>query len=221
MKLPHHEPLHQTVPDAMHTIKDVVEKIFSIVIKKDGDLKLRAAEAAVCRFSLDANSTSACQPLPFQLLSEELKLAKERIEHIEVPAYLDFNPKHQFSRTSRMKSHDWKQVIIHNYILKTIFSGFLSMYRLKNVYLRHFQIATHGVLKYCFRGLLGKDQRHTLFHFLNVLTACVSESQKLSEISALQQQMSSTGERFSNSNTGLDFTCNTYKIINRKLSIDK
>ena len=194
MKLPHHEPLHQTVPDAMHTIKDVVEKIFSIVIKKEGDLKLRAAEAAVGQFSLDANSTSACQPLPFQLSSEELKLAKERIEHIEVPAYWDFNPKHLFSRTSRMKSHDWKQVIIqcHNYILKTIFSGFLSMYRLKMyIYARLvFQIATLGVLKYCFRGLLGKDQRHTLFHFLNVLTACVSESQKLSEISALQQQMS-------------------------------
>jgi len=31
MKLPNHDRVEQTVPDAMHTIKDVVEKLFNVV----------------------------------------------------------------------------------------------------------------------------------------------------------------------------------------------
>ena len=32
MKLPNHDRVHQTVPDAMHTITDTVEKILYLII---------------------------------------------------------------------------------------------------------------------------------------------------------------------------------------------
>lgn len=40
----------------------------------------------------------------------------------------------------------------------------------------HAQIAIHGILKYCFRDMLGDDQRHTLFYFLDIMRAVLEES---------------------------------------------
>ena len=35
MKLPHHDRVTQTVPDAMHTIKDCIEKIVYLITGKE------------------------------------------------------------------------------------------------------------------------------------------------------------------------------------------
>ena len=34
MRLPHHNRIEQTVPDAMHTVKDCVEKVFHLITGK-------------------------------------------------------------------------------------------------------------------------------------------------------------------------------------------
>ena len=51
------------------------------------------------------------------------------------------------------------------------------------------QIATHGILKYCLRGLLGKQQRNTLFFVLDTLTDVLAESMKLDSLPKLQDKM--------------------------------
>ena len=35
MKLKFHKPIEQTVPDAMHTIKDVIEHFFYLIVGRD------------------------------------------------------------------------------------------------------------------------------------------------------------------------------------------
>ena len=35
MKLPHHDRVSQTVPDAMHTVKDCIEKIVYLITGKE------------------------------------------------------------------------------------------------------------------------------------------------------------------------------------------
>jgi len=47
-----------------------------------------------------------------------------------------------------------------------------------NIYIIHaLQIATQGILKYCLRGMLGKQQEETLIFFLDTVTLLLSESQ--------------------------------------------
>ena len=51
------------------------------------------------------------------------------------------------------------------------------------------QIATHGILKYCLRGLLGKLQRDTIFFLMDTLREVLSESINLDTISSLKHKM--------------------------------
>lgn len=44
MKLMSHDPIKQTVPDAMHTIKDAVVNVFELLIGKDDTIKCRKCE---------------------------------------------------------------------------------------------------------------------------------------------------------------------------------
>ena len=53
MRLPNHNRQLQTSPDAMHTVKDVVERVFSLLIGKANLDKIFASEVAMGRFNLD------------------------------------------------------------------------------------------------------------------------------------------------------------------------
>ena len=128
MRLPYHNRGDQIAPDAMHTIKDSIEKIMSlitgsymfnyIIIRSSHignyfigkyDDKASKAEMLLGRFGLQMGSDNQ---LPWVLTKKELQLAQERLKHLIIPAYLDFNPQYLFTHPSRLKSHDWKQVHI-------------------------------------------------------------------------------------------------------------
>ena len=118
MKLPEHNRLMQTVPDCTHTVKDVIEKIVCLVTGekcnaiisgftvfiictgkgKADEQKIELAERG--RLSGDL----------WKISSSELKVAEERLSHLQIPAHLDVKFTHVFSHPSRLKSHDWKQV---------------------------------------------------------------------------------------------------------------
>ena len=51
------------------------------------------------------------------------------------------------------------------------------------------QVACTGILKYCLREMLGKDQRETLFFFLDTLKSIVAERFEVSSLSALKEQV--------------------------------
>ncbi len=118
MKLPNHDYIQQTTPDAMHTIKDVVEHILKLLVGKKNSTKMITTEIQLSRFGLEpvAESTSSRKrkrggsKSPFQLSDAEKKLADERACSILAPSHTDYIPGVFFSKSSHLKSHDWKQV---------------------------------------------------------------------------------------------------------------
>lgn len=53
----------------------------------------------------------------------------------------------------------------------------------------YIQIATQGILKYCLRGFMAKQQRDTLFFFLDVLTRVLQETHAMVDLDNLEQDM--------------------------------
>ena len=121
MKRPFHDRVSQTAPDSMHTIKDVIENIFMLLIGKKDSVKVRKAEISQERFGLvpseeEQGSTSGrrkqSRRLPeacFRLSSADITIADKRMNEINTPAS-DFTPRGVFSRPVGLKSHDWKEV---------------------------------------------------------------------------------------------------------------
>ncbi len=116
MKLPFHNRLTQCHPDGMHTIKDVVEHIYNLIIGRDHSAKVRSSEIAAERFGLKRTRDGTqvrkkdLPPAPFRLSVEEIKVANGRAGSTSLPSP-DFTPGAIFSRTTGLKSHDWKEVI--------------------------------------------------------------------------------------------------------------
>ena len=105
MKLPNHDYVMQTVPDAMHTIKDVVEKLFSVVTGRGraDTSKVKGAEAALGRFGMGSadQSISKLSGAPFQLSHDQMKEAELMTVSNLVPGYLDFKPAQLFPKSAR------------------------------------------------------------------------------------------------------------------------
>lgn len=75
--------------------------------KSDTKCKGKIANAERCLGRFNLNST---RMPPWQLSSNDLKLANLRLKDIHIPIHLDFNPTFMFTNPTRLKSHDWKQV---------------------------------------------------------------------------------------------------------------
>ena len=121
MDLANHNPITQTVPDAMHTVKVVVEHLFMLILGKEESVKVRQAEMELHRFGLTSSTPTApahkrrkskLVVAPFRITTEQVKLADERACTIICPVHIDFIPRAFFSKTN-FKSHDWKQVSTH------------------------------------------------------------------------------------------------------------
>ena len=54
MQLPHHDPIKQAVPDAMHTIKDVISHVFNLMTGREDNHKVHDAEE-VKRFGVPSS----------------------------------------------------------------------------------------------------------------------------------------------------------------------
>lgn len=116
MELQFHNPMLQTVPDAMHTVKVVIEHLFYLIVGKEDSVKVRQAEVELQRFGLNRPVTPVCnrrknvlEPAPFRITKDQVKMADQRACGIVCPQHIDFEPRAFFSKTY-FKSHDWKQV---------------------------------------------------------------------------------------------------------------
>ena len=119
MELPNHNRTTQVFPDAMHTVKDCIERIFSLIIGKTNLDPIVKSETSLRRFNLSnkrkrSGTNKQAVRLPFVLSPEEIKLADKRSKSIIMPNS-DFNPGCIFSRPGRLKSHDWKEVCSCSY----------------------------------------------------------------------------------------------------------
>lgn len=107
MKLPEHDRVQQTVPDAMHTVKDVIERLFRLIIGK----------------SKSDGHRDGCY-----LSANDILCADNRILKVSFPSK-DFTPGRIFSRPIGLKSHDWKEVYhlkLWQYIIGTLGFGFID-----------------------------------------------------------------------------------------------
>ena len=120
MDLPLHNRISQTCPDMMHTLKDTVEKLFFLIIGKGDRKNIMKAQAEVGRCGVDIRmpaskrrrkSNSALgqlSPCLYTISSEEIHLANNRALTVVSPS--DFSPGRIFTKTTGLKSHDWKEV---------------------------------------------------------------------------------------------------------------
>ena len=122
MRLPHHDIITQVFPDAMHTIKDALVHIFNVMIGKEDSAKVRKAEGELGRFGIppECQTTGTKRKgkaprdrrlpaAPFRLSDDDIKVANKRVTSVILPTH-DFTPGCIFSKSSGLKSHDWKEV---------------------------------------------------------------------------------------------------------------
>ena len=121
MDLPSHDRLVQTLPDMMHTLKDAVEKLYEVITVKDKE-KVESAEKKLGRFQFSRVvqlekrrrtdiAPSSTVPV-YQLSPDEIRIANCRALTVISPT--EFSPANIFSKSSSLKSHDWKEVCINN-----------------------------------------------------------------------------------------------------------
>ncbi|XP_068671493.1 uncharacterized protein [Montipora foliosa] len=96
---------------------------------------------------------------PFRLSSADLKLADKCALNVRVPSGCGWKPCTFFCKKPYLKSHHWKQ------------------------------LPTDGILKFCLTGLLGQNQRISLFHLLDVLRTICSDNQFLQDLPALEKEV--------------------------------
>lgn len=110
LKLKYHDPIKQTVPDAMHTIKDAIEHFFYLIVGKDDCSKTVQSELELERFLCKRNG-EIVSTTPYKMSKEEKKIADTRASSVICPQHVDFSSSAFFSKT-HFKSHDWKQVFV-------------------------------------------------------------------------------------------------------------
>ena len=135
-KLQSHDRLWSTPIDPMHLIKNIVSHCVNLIAGHEDSCKVRQEEKFRTRFPtswVKDCSQNKLPPAPFSLSKDEVTLADERAKRVLVPTGFDWSPRTIFSRSTGMKSHEWKQ------------------------------LASNGILKFCLRGMLGNNQRKTLF----------------------------------------------------------
>lgn len=101
----------------MHTVKDVIEHYFNLIIEKDDSTKMIAVEADLNRFGHSTDSINEQSNYkPYQISKDQKKIADARAVSIICPFHVDFKPCKFFSKTN-FNSHDWKQVCLYDIIL--------------------------------------------------------------------------------------------------------
>lgn len=120
------------------------------------------AETELGRFGLKPSNVTKFQA-PWQLSTCNRKLAEQRLKDIHVPTHLDFKLKFLFTHSTRLKSHDWKQVCKVNTGMKLICIPYLYCYI----------DCMHWHLQILFAGHVGQEtKRYILLLFGHLDIAC-------------------------------------------------
>ena len=133
-RLPGFKSTEEIVPDAMHTIKNVVERIYNLITGRQctNIEKILKSEQAIGRnykrvtpVTLGKRKRNQEQgDLSFVLTKHEKDIADQRCNQVVTPAHIDYISKPMFCKKRHMKSHDWKQVSIVYIVLDVFCSIF-------------------------------------------------------------------------------------------------
>ena len=161
-KLPLHDRILNTPVDPMHLVKNIAEHCVKFITGIEDSCKVRQEEKSLNRFrsSWVVDTTlSKLPPAPFTLSKEEILLANERAQSIFVHSSFDWHPRAIFGKNAGMKAHEWHEVV------------------------------THGILKFCLRGMLGQKQQQTLFKVFDVITSICAEDVSMDTIDTLEYEI--------------------------------
>lgn len=137
-KNPQFDRVHQTVPDAMHTIAVQMKHLVRCMAGKESEdsLAVRKLEQELNRFeeswvhyesNTASSSKKSLQSAPFGLSKKECEEADRRTTEIVTPEGDTFVPKPIFGHISKLNSHHWKEV---NYQLLPLYTVLLLCYLL-------------------------------------------------------------------------------------------
>ncbi|XP_060080696.1 uncharacterized protein LOC132560058 [Ylistrum balloti] len=100
--------------------------------------------------------------LPFFMIKKEISIADERAKSLRISVGFGLKPSPIFTKSGCLKSHDWVQ------------------------------LGSEGKLKFCIRGLLGGEQRHTLFMLFDCFSDLCSESQNVDELDDTETRLNTS-----------------------------
>lgn len=144
--LPQHDRIKNTPIEPMHLIKNIAEHIVRLLSANVKTHKIRQEERIRGRFLSywSSSDTQSLSHLPFCLSNDQIKCANSRAMSIRVPSALEWKPQDLFRSSHSLKSHEWKEIVCN------------------------------GILKFCVRGFLGKQQQDSLFSLCDILNRLCS-----------------------------------------------
>ena len=166
-RLPYHDRYLDTPVEPMHLIKNIAERVAKLLSGLSDTEKVREEEKYRKRFrtswikpATKVSDRVNLPPAPFTFSKEERLIANQRATSIKSPSYIDWRPVKIFGKDGgQLKSNQWKHVV------------------------------SSGILKFCIRGLLGKDQESTLNELCDVLCNLCAEEVDLQTIYSLEYRV--------------------------------
>lgn len=156
--LPLHERILDTPVDPMHLVKNIAEHCIKFITGIEDTYKVRQEEKKRNRFHSSWIKDDKLPPAPFALSKDDILLADERTKSVLVHSTFDWRPRGIFSKKTGMKAHEWKEVV------------------------------TSGILKFCLRGMLGRNQRQTLYRLFDVISGICAEDIAMDSVDDLEQE---------------------------------
>ena len=194
-KLPDHNRLDETLPDACHTVKDVVQNVMYLITNRNvnvqkivkseqasGRLNVKEieAESANRKFVSSRKIRATGKKTELTSSSGKDENQTESLKSIALPYILtDSEIKVADQRACAIKVPIGFGVKPGPFISKP---GSLKSHDWK-------QLACQGLLKYCLRDMLSEQCRKTLFSLLDCLAALCAECHCLDELDQIERQL--------------------------------
>lgn len=164
-RLPLHERIFSTPIDPMHLVKNIAEHCVYLISGIQDSFKVREEEKSRNRFCsswIKDGNVKKLPPAPFALSKDDILLANARAQSVQVHSSIDWRPRAIFGKRAGMKAHEWMEVV------------------------------RKGILKFCVRGMLGRNQRRTLFKLFDVIDNICMEDVTMDTINELELEVHHT-----------------------------
>ena len=163
-RLPNHDRYLNTPVEPMHLLKNISERVVKLLSGITDTMKVRLDEQNRKRFRTswirEEGSSIVIPQSPFSISKSNLVLANKRSLNVKAPSGVDWRPSQLFGKdASHLKSNQWKHVI------------------------------ASGILKFCVRGLLGKNQETTLMELCDIVAILCSEEVAIRNMDAVEYRV--------------------------------
>ena len=199
-RLPYHNRIEESLPDCMHTVKNVVKNLMDIISGRADIAKITASELKRERLHiLTVSEEEACKcqlhSRPYKcthtgdglVVEEPPKKKKKRKEKLPVSKSISLYPfmltreeiKLAQKRTQMLRTPVGFDLKERDFITKP---GSMKSHN-------WISVASEGIIKFCLRGTLSLDCRNTLFLLCDIIHDLCAESQSLDGVDEVRQRL--------------------------------